>query len=393
MRFLHTGDWHVGKLLKGRSRQEEHARALDEIVGIARDERVDALLIGGDVFDVGAPPPEAEKLVWETLARCASEGMAIVLIGGNHEHPRKLAALQALLDPLRIFVRAEPVGPTQGGIITLPSRDGTETGQVAVLPFASETRIAQASNLFDPVETWYQAYSERVARMLDLLAQAFRPDCANVMLAHLMVSGGLIGGGERPAQLLDVYGIAPERLPGGAQYIGLNHLHRPQRLPSAAWCEYSGSPIQLDFGEREQAKRVVIVDARAGRPVDVKSVPLTSGRRLLDARGTLEALRTQAPDLRDAWLRVIVDVPQPTPGIEVQVRELLPDAVQVTQEYPTTARPEDESPPPARSIVAGETAPTELLRDFYRETRRAELPAPVAALFGRLYEVAQHETD
>jgi exonuclease SbcD len=393
MRFLHTGDWHVGKLLKGRSRHEEHAQVLEEILDIARRERVDALLIGGDAFDQGAPTPECERLVWEMLARCCMEGIAVVLIGGNHEQPRKLLALQALLDPLKVFVRPEPVGPSQGGVIELPSRDGAQVAQIAVLPFPAETKIAQASNLFDPTEQWYQAYAERVARMLEMLAATFRPDRVNVLLAHLMVSGGLVGGGERPAHLLDVYGVAPQRLPAGAQYIGLNHLHRPQRVPAAAWCEYSGSPLQLDFGEREQDKRVVIVDARPGRPADVRSIPLTAGRRLLDVRGTLEDLRRRADELRGAWLRVVVDVPTRTPGLATSLKDLLPDALEIRQEYPApTGAPPRPGPPSAPAQASGgaveHVAPTELLRSYYRVTRQADLPEEVAQLFAQLYQEA-----
>jgi exonuclease SbcD len=208
-----------------------------------------------------------------------------------------------------------------------------------------------------------------------------------------MVSGGLVGGGERPAQLLDVYGVAPQRLPAGAQYIGLNHLHRPQRVPTAAWCEYSGSPLQLDFGEREQQKRVVIVDARAGRPAEVESIPLTAGRPLLDVRGTLDDLRRRAEELRSAWLRVVVDVPAPAPGLAAVVKDLLPDALEIRQEYPAPPG----SPPrpgPAASMPevtaggAARLAPTELLRSYYRETRRAELPEEMAQLFARLHQEA-----
>ncbi|HVQ78097.1 MAG TPA: exonuclease SbcCD subunit D [Candidatus Binatia bacterium] len=393
MRFLHTGDWHVGKPLKGRSRLEEHVEVLDEIVGIARAERVDALLVGGDAFEHQVPTAEVEKLVWETLARCCAAGIAVVLIGGNHEHPRKLAALQNLLDPLRIFVRPEPVGPAHGGVISLPSRDGREAAQIAVLPFAAETRIAQASDLFDPAEQWYQAYADRVARMLEILAGSFRADCVNLMLAHLMVSGALVGGGERPTHLLDVYGVTPERLPPGAHYIGLNHLHRPQRLPTAAWCEYSGSPLQLDFGELQQDKRVVLVEGHPGRPVEVRSVPLTSGRRLLEVRGTLETLRARADELRGAWLRVHVEVPAPTPGIAALVKEALPDALEIRQEYPAVSAWSGAAGPGApEAMASGEVPPAEMLRAYYRQAHQAELPEAVGELFARLYQDALDET-
>ena len=101
MRFLHTADWHVGKPLRGRSRMDEYARALGQVAGIAVDRKVDAVLVAGDVFDSPAPPPEAEKLVYDFLARLVSERIACVLIAGNHDHPRKLGALASLLEGLQ----------------------------------------------------------------------------------------------------------------------------------------------------------------------------------------------------------------------------------------------------------------------------------------------------
>ena len=124
VRFLHTADWHVGKPLRGRSRMDEYARALGQVAGIAVDRKVDAVLVAGDVFDSPAPPPEAEKLVYDFLARLVSERIACVLIAGNHDHPRKLGALATLLEGLKIHVRPEVRPPDQGGVVSLASRDG-----------------------------------------------------------------------------------------------------------------------------------------------------------------------------------------------------------------------------------------------------------------------------
>src|SRR5262245_261584 len=123
MRFLHTGDWHVGKPLRGRSRTDEYAAALDEVHRIAVEARVDAVLIAGDVFDSAAPPPEAERLVYDFLARLIPEDIACVLIAGNHDHPKRLGALARLVEGLRIFVRSEARPAADGGVVTVPSRD------------------------------------------------------------------------------------------------------------------------------------------------------------------------------------------------------------------------------------------------------------------------------
>jgi exonuclease SbcD len=393
MRFLHTGDWHVGKLLKGRSRQDEHEAVLGEIVDIARRERVDALLIGGDTFDSNAPPPEAERLVYAALAECVGAGIAVVLIGGNHDHPRRLGALARLLDRLSIFIRPEPCRPADGGLIELPSRDRSEVARIGVLPFVPEPKIVDACRLFDPEEQWYQAYSDRVARMLAVLAQGFQASTVNVLMAHLLVDGAGGGGAPRQLHLGQIYAVTPQQLPPTAQYIALNHLHRPQRVATASWTEYSGSPLQLDFGEVDQAKRVVLVEAHPGRPVEVRSLPLGAGLRLLDVGGTLEELAARAASLRGAFLRVELRAPRPEPGLVARAREMLPEALEVRCVYTEALPATDGAGPEGDAGASGSSLdPATRLRAYYRQTRGAELPEAIATLFTQLYEEALRET-
>ena len=144
MRFLHTADWHIGKPLRGRSRMDEFAAALDEVYRIAATSQIDAVLLAGDVFDSPAPPPEAEKLVYDFFARLIPERIACVVIAGNHDHPRKLAALAALLEGLQIHIRAEVRPPGEGGVVGVPSRDGKEQARIAVLPFVPERKVVDA---------------------------------------------------------------------------------------------------------------------------------------------------------------------------------------------------------------------------------------------------------
>lgn len=401
MRFLHTGDWHVGKMLKGRTRLDEQAAVLAEIVDVARRERIDALLVGGDTFESFSPPPEAERLVYAALAECCGAGIPVVVIGGNHDHPRRLAALRELLDPLKIYLRAEPCRPDAGGVIRLPSRDGRETAHIAVLPFVQEPKIVDACRLFDPEEQWYQAYADRVAQMMEALAHWFRADTVNVLMAHVVADGSLVGGGERPLHLGQVYAVSPQRLPATAQYVALNHLHRPQRVPAPAWAEYSGSALQLDFGEVAQAKRVVLVEAHAGHPVEICSIPLTSGRTLLDVQGTLEELQARAESFRGAYLRVTLNVPAPAPGLANRVKEILPDALEVRLAYPRvdepaiTATGEDGPAEPdadGAGMAATGAEPVQRLQAYYRREHGADLPPAMAELFTRLYEEVVRET-
>jgi len=381
MRFIHTADWHVGKTLRGHSRMDEFSAALDEVAKIAMEAKADAVLVGGDIFDSQASAPEAEKLVYDFLARLLPERITCVLIAGNHDNPRKLAALANLLDALGIFIRGEPAGPSAGGIVTLPSRDGSETAQVAVLPFVSERRIVDACQLMNPEYEWYEAYSKRVAQMLRVLAGAFSADTVNLILAHLLISGARVGTGERPLHLGEVYAVNAQQLPDNAQYIGLGHLHRPQEILAPSKTCFAGSLIELDFGEREQDKRVVLVDAKPGRPAQIESVPLSAGRKLRDVAGTLAELETLAGQVGSDFLRVRVRVDAPMPGIADRVREVLPNTLDVQLEY-------ERQQPTGEATRLGRLDAAELFTEFYEHQKGTKPSEELIGLFRSVYEEA-----
>jgi exonuclease SbcD len=380
MRFLHTADWHVGKTLRGRSRLDEFAAALEEVAQVARERRVDAVLIAGDVFDSPAPPAEAEKLVYDFLARLLPERIACVLVAGNHDHPRKLAALAELLEGLRIFVRADVRPPDQGGVVRVPSRDGATEARVAVLPFVPERRIVDACQILGPEHEWYEEYARRLEQVLARLTAGFTPKTVNLVVGHLLISGARVGTGERPLHLGEVYGVNAQQLPANAQYIALGHLHRPQELVAPSRTFYSGSLLELDFGETEQEKRVLLVEAAPGKPATIESVPLRAGRRLRDVSGTLAELAALAGSTGDDYLRVGVRVDGPVPGVAEQVRELLPNALDVRLLY--------ERSEPAPAPVTQGLAPSQLFAEFYRRRNGAPPSAEMEKLFHDTYDEA-----
>ena len=383
MRFLHTADWHVGKPLRGRSRMDEYERALEQVAAIAIDRKVDAVLLAGDVFDSPAPPPEAEKLVYDFFARLLPERIACVVIAGNHDHPRKLGALASLLEGLRIHVRPEVRPPADGGVVRVPSRDGNEEAAVAVLPFVPERKIVDACTVMDAEYKWYEAYSARIEQILVALARSLPPKSVQIVLAHLLVDGARVGTGERELHLGSVYGVNPQQLPSTVQYIALGHLHRPQEVLAPAKTRYPGSLVELDFGEEEQEKSVVILDAQPQRPPGLELVPVTAGRRLRTVEGTLDDLQRLAEERSDDYLRVRVKAEAPTPGLADRVKELLPNALDVTVDYPR-----DAGAQPERGKGRGKLAPAQLFAAYYEHRNQAPPPAELQKLFDAIHDEA-----
>ncbi len=376
MRLLHTGDWHVGKSLRGRSRAAEHEAVLREIADLACDNRVDVVLIAGDLFDTAAPAPEAEKIVYQALLALAKTVAHVVVIAGNHDNPRRFEAVGPLLELTNIHCVPRVARPRDGGVLSLDI-DG-ERVRIASLPFLSQRNIVRAGQLMSGDAADHAlAYAERLAKIVHVLTDEFEADSVNVLLAHAMVHGGVMGGGERSAHTVFDYSVPTTSFPPSLHYVALGHLHRAQQLPAACPVWYAGSPLQLDFGETEDRKSVNLVDAEAGRPARVEQLPLSGGRRLRTVRGTLEQLTAMAGDLGEDYLRVDVEQP-PAPGLAEQVRTALPNAVDVRIVH----RHAGEE---ARARVARSGRPPQaLFADYLAERGMAD--ARVQALFAELLD-------
>jgi exonuclease SbcD len=364
---------------------DEYAKALDQVAAIAKDRRVDAVLIAGDVFDSPAPPPEAEKLVYNFLAKLVSERIQCVLIAGNHDHPRKLEALQTLLESLGIHVRHEVRPPEQGGVVRLASRDGSEEARVAVLPFVAERKVVDACLVMDAEHKWYEEYGKRIEQILAALTKGLPSTTVNIVLAHLLVDGARVGTGERELHLGQIYGVNPQQLPSSVQYVGLGHLHRPQEVLAPAKTLYPGSLIELDFGEQEQDKSVVVFEARPQKAPTLELVPITAGRRLRTVSATFQELERLASEWAEPdYLRVRVKADGPTPGLAERVKELLPNALDVTVEHPREAARANGNAGAGRVKLA----PSQLFAAYYEHRHQTKPPEELQQLFDQVHEEA-----
>ncbi|MCC6393090.1 MAG: exonuclease SbcCD subunit D [Bryobacterales bacterium] len=378
MRFLHTADWHIGKSLRGRSRMDEHEKALQEVFEIAVREKIDCVLVAGDIFDTQAPPAEAERLVYSLLADLAGHRIPAVLIGGNHDHPRRLEALRPLLDRMSIHMRPTVRAPEEGGVVELTVRG--EQARIAVMPWVPEHKWLDASLLMGVHAERSSAYAEGITSIVDALSAGFTAETVNVLLGHLFVQGGEATGSEREVHTTKPYALPAQRFPDSASYIALGHLHRPQEIAGPSPIFYSGSLLQLDFGEYGQDKRVVIIDAKAGKTARVESVRLAGGRRLRHVSGTLAEIEKRAAEWNNGdFLYVTVQLAKPKPGVAEDVRAMLPDAVDVRVDLPGPPPP-GPAPPPSD--------PRAMFQRFFEDREGGEPLPDLMSAFQKLYEEA-----
>ncbi|MCK9495944.1 MAG: exonuclease SbcCD subunit D [Dehalococcoidia bacterium] len=384
MRLLHTADWHLGRTIRGRSRVPEFDAVLQEVTGVAIEEGVDVFLVAGDIFDTMSPPPEAERLLYSALRRLVEAKIDIVLVAGNHDNPRRLAALGQLADLLGVHAQSHVRRWDEGGTVRL-ERNGEQL-RLAALPWVPEGRALNAEEILGPSFESYQGYAEFVGEVYQQATQGFEDGAINVFAAHVFVDGSkvaTIDGSERRIHIGQTYAVMPSALPGHAQYVALGHVHEPQVVlgaPNNA-ATYSGSLLQLDFGEAGQEKIVRIVDLEPGRPARHRPVALTSGKQLAEVRGTFEEVVAQGERLGDAYLRATVRLDGPTPGLAQRVRDALPNCVDVRIEQ----RRDAEDLPEA---LIETLTPTDLYVRYY-QYEHGQPPSPeTLAVFREVLEEA-----
>jgi DNA repair protein SbcD/Mre11 len=379
MRFLHTADWHVGKVLKGRDRLDEQRDVLAEIVRIADENQVDAVLVAGDLYDAAAPSAPAQKLVIQTLLRLRQTGAEVIVQAGNHDHGGTFEAYRPLMREVGITLVGQVRPADSGGVVRFSTRSGEDV-QVAVIPFLTQRYAVRAAEIVGqtPSEN-VRAYDEMLRQVLANLTAGFSGDTVNLVTAHLTCIGGTFGGGERSAQSIFEYSVPASIFPVSAHYVALGHLHRRQSLPAACPVHYSGSPIAIDFGEQENTSVVCLVEASPGIPARVTDVPITSGRRLRTVRGTLAELAERAASFGEDYLRVWLREPTRA-GLRDDAAEILPNALEVRID-PEFAAPSRTDRPEASSVIR---APDQLFAD-YCETEQVQ-DARVMALFSELHD-------
>ena len=294
MRLLHTSDWHLGRSLHGHDLGAAQAAHVDHLVDVVRSERVDVVLLAGDVHDRALPPVSALQLFDDALGRLRDAGAAVVVISGNHDAPARLGDKSGLLDP-RISLRCDPRRVGEPVVL------GDEHGPVAFygIPYLEPSAVRDLLPGSDDADL--EPADPPVARgahtrVLTRALAAVAADRAarggrSVVLAHAWVTGGEASESERDIAVGGV-GHVPAALFDGLDYTALGHLHRPQVLREGL--RYSGSPLPYSFGEASADKLSWLVELGPSGLAAVEAVPAPVFRRLTALTGTLEDLLTSS---------------------------------------------------------------------------------------------------
>ncbi|HEY2278582.1 MAG TPA: exonuclease SbcCD subunit D, partial [Streptosporangiaceae bacterium] len=330
MRMLHTSDWHLGRTLHRADLRQAQAAFLDHLVDTVRSEKIDAVLVSGDVYDRAIPPVDAVALCEDGLFRLRDAGARVIVISGNHDSARRLGFASALVDSAGVYLRTRVDALAQPVLLDDPHGPVAVYGVPFLEPDAVRADLPPSPGNPDSKASPESAAPPRghqgvLTRATDCIRAdlATRTGARSVVMAHAWVAGGEASESERDISVGGV-GRVPAGLFDGFGYTALGHLHGPQTLGERL--RYSGSPLPYSFSEARQAKGSWLVDLGADGNVQVERVPAPGFRRLTVLRGLLADL-VAAPaytEYEDDYVSVVLtDTGRPEGAME-QLRRRFP---------------------------------------------------------------------
>jgi DNA repair protein SbcD/Mre11 len=422
MRFLHTSDWHLGRSLHRADLREAQADFLDHLVETARAERVDAVLVAGDVYDRAIAPVDSVALCEEALARLRSTGARVILISGNHDSALRLGVNSALIDTAGVHLRtnrtrlAEPVvltdehGPVAVyGVPYLEPALGLPAVTLAQTPAEALAAIPADSPPADPVAepgTGQEPPRQRShATVLGQAAARIRADAAargmnrTVVMAHAWVAAGSTDDERRDAATrqqssserdISVGGIGyvPAALFDGFSYVALGHLHGQQTL--AEHLRYSGSPLPYSFSEKNHKKGSWLVEVGIDGKTRAERVAAPVYRRLAELTGRIDDLLMSAEyaDREQDFIAVtLTDTARPEAAME-RLRRRFPHVL--TLDFKPEGVTRDQRS--YRERVKGRDDLT-VAAEFVRHVRNTEATDFEQELLGAAFTAARDTAD
>lgn len=352
MKFLHTGDLHIGKRLHECSLIEDQKHILKQISVLAMEHKVDAVVLAGDIYDRSVPATEAVELLDEFLTGFVEAKIPVIMISGNHDSPVRVGFADRILEKQGIYIGAEYNGELK--TVVLEDEFGPVT--FVCMPFVK------------PAVTGCTTLAEAVEKMLSAHPMVLSRNSRYVLVTHYFVTGEQ---GESPMLSdsevdVNVGGLdnVPASLFSMFRYVALGHIHRPQHIGNGQ-VYYAGSPLKYSFSEAKGDKSVNLVEL-TDKEVQVKLLPLKPLREMRCIRGTLSQLMSSEVQKlnekdREDYLQVTLTDTEELIDPMGTLRSVYPNVLQLLLEKNMVVSQENYE----SKVYTAKKSTTELFSEFY----------------------------
>ena len=275
MRFIHLADLHLGKRLAEYSLLEDQEHILRQIISVIDREKIDVVIVAGDIFDKGIPTEDALRLWDYFLREIVKRNLQLFAISGNHDSAVRFSAYSALFHKAGIHF-SEPYG---GRLERFTVQDGAGKVNIFLLPYIKPSAIRI---LFEDKEI--NSYMDAVGCVL--ANENINSDERNIIVSHQFVTGGERSDSEEQIGTIENIDAS---LYAAFDYVALGHLHKAQSVARNT-IRYCGSPIKYSLSEKDHKKSVTIADFKEKGDLSLKEIELKPLRDIVEKRGTLEEL-------------------------------------------------------------------------------------------------------
>ena len=399
IRILHTADWHLGQTFFGYDRTQEHEHFLDWLAGVLTKNKIDVLIVAGDVFDVSNPSAASQRMFYRFIHRVTTENprLQLVVVAGNHDSAARLESPLPLLQEMRTEIKG--IVHKQNGkidyehlLVELKNAAGEVEALCLAVPF-----LRQGD--YPVVETEGNPYAEGVkelyARLLKYALKKRTDGQALVAVGHLLATGSEIAEKDHSERIIigGLESVSPESFPEQIVYTALGHIHKAQRVSGRENIRYAGSPLPMSFAEKHYHHGVVKVTLDEGWAVEIEKLEYTPLVRLLSIPATEAAAPDEVLDeLRGLelpedepmpYLEVKVKLSEPEPMLRQQVEEILEGKPVRLARIVSFYRQAAEGSVEEEVLTAGlqEMNPLQIVKATFEYSYQTEMPEELVNLF------------
>ena len=399
IRILHTADWHLGQTFFGYDRTQEHEHFLDWLAGVLTKNKIDVLIVAGDVFDVSNPSAASQRMFYRFIHRVTTENprLQLVVVAGNHDSAARLESPLPLLQEMRTEIKG--IVRKQNGkidyehlLVELKNAAGEVEALCLAVPF-----LRQGD--YPVVETEGNPYAEGVkelyARLLKYALKKRTDGQALVAVGHLLATGSEIAEKDHSERIIigGLESVSPESFPEQIVYTALGHIHKAQRVSGRENIRYAGSPLPMSFAEKHYHHGVVKVTLDEGWAVEIEKLEYTPLVRLLSIPATEAAAPDEVLDeLRGLelpedepmpYLEVKVKLSEPEPMLRQEVEEILEGKPVRLARIVSFYRQAAEGSVEEEVLTAGlqEMNPLQIVKATFENSYQTEMPEELVNLF------------
>jgi len=375
MKLLHTSDWHLGAMDNNISLKDDQVFFIDKICEIIEEEKIDAVMIAGDVFDRSVASAEAIKLYDYAITKICRLNTKVLEIAGNHDSAERLSNLHELLESAGLYV----AGALEKEVSVVEFDDV----QIFMLPWITKEKVKSIyPDKADDIKSLEDAYNVVTSEM----RSRFKDGKRHIIIAHAFITDSETSVSDRAAEI----GFATQvgsSVFDGFDYVALGHIHKPQDVTDKI--RYCGTPMPYSFGKEEkQDKGVTIIDTDT---MDIRHISLPLLHKRTTIEDDLDAIRHPkcSGEEREGFVRLIVKDSYIGASILNELRNIYPNLIEVSgknyegEETSITLTMDD--------LEKMENDPIEIFRHFCKDQIQDEVDEHIVDLFKKAVETVGEE--